>query len=118
MKINPNLLFDVLYDNTSGSTGNITLSKSVEKYSYVEIYYKNNDNLSNSTKVENPQGKTVLLMSGYPADDTYYIKSKIVTLNKTSLNVSREREVALSRGGGISINSTNNIKVIKVLGYK
>lgn len=47
----------VLYENNSGTAGTVTLSDTAENYYYFEIFYKTNDNLYGSHKVNSPQRK-------------------------------------------------------------
>ena len=56
----------VLYNNSSSQTATVTLSSSANNFSYLEIYYKDNDNVFNSVKVYDPNGKTVFLSIQYP----------------------------------------------------
>lgn len=54
----------VLYNNSTGSNGTITLLESCSKYNVLEIYYKDNNKNGNCfTRVNNPNNSFVYLSS-------------------------------------------------------
>ena len=84
----------ILYNNSSGSNGTITLSETAANFSYIEIFYgrgngtKNHD--SYSTKIVNPNGKKAGLMGSFiaPYTSTEYllqIRSRTVLISGTSI---------------------------------
>lgn len=114
----------VLYDNPSGSNGNITLSDSVANYEYIEIYYRTNDNYVGSQKLYKPNGKTTWLFGvqcgkGSGSTSGYaYLKCKKVTISEKSINNITDgySEIGI---GSISTNSNANyIYITRVVGYK
>ena len=110
----------VLYENNSGSTGTITLSDTAENYYYLEIFYRNNDGFNSSTKVPNPNGKDVVLVSTNPANTNgnAYLKSTQLSISGTKITPEKYSEVSMFTGGDLSINtSTNRISIVKVLGW-
>lgn len=110
----------VLYNNSSGSTGTITLSDTSENYYYLEIFYRNNDGYNSSTKVLNPNGKDVVLVSTNPANTNgnAYLKSTQYSISGTKITPEKYSEVSMFTGGDLSINtSTNRISIVKVLGW-
>lgn len=108
----------VLYNNTSGTTGNITdLSDNVSNYSYLEIYYKMNNTMQ-STKISGNKASLIVHVTDTTSHQTY-IQFKEVTFSGTSMTVSSYQEWGNNWGStGITVGNTNNIKVIKILGYK
>ena len=105
---------DTLYNSTA-TTSNITLSASAANYSMLEIYYRDNDTIYDSTKVFAPNGKTVTL--------------SIITGSVNTQNNYKRRQVSIS---GKSVTTTgyceqdgngdgraaNNIYIYAVVGYK
>lgn len=120
-----------LYNNTSGTTGNVTLSDSASNYEYIEIFYKNVDGIFSSTKVKSPNGKTVGLscsvtfVGGSGNNGLYAIHSRIIDISGTSINThsitsngSYYGALALWENGSASLDKTNYIYITQVIGYK
>lgn len=65
----------VLYNNTSGNSGNVTLSDSTANYDYIEIFYRDVDAMYGSVKVYEPNNKKIRLSSAY-IDGTSFISKE------------------------------------------
>lgn len=108
----------VLFENASGSNTNITLNDSAANYNYIEIFYRSNDNVYSSLKVDSPNNKLVNLTAFYAGGSDIYNNSCNYTING----------VSITRGTGVNwyiltnrtVSSTNayNIFITKVIGYK
>lgn len=109
----------ILYDNSSGNNGNITLSDSVANYDYIEIFYKNNDDTYASVKVSNADGKNAMLLTLMP-HATGYLKGTIVSIATTNITISSYySQTTLPNNGAIVVNQSQNYHYItKVVGYK
>lgn len=114
-------MVDTLYNNTSGSNANITLSASAANYTMIEVFYRTNSNQYASTKVYSPNGKTVNLSANAPLGTAslsgYNILGQSRTINGTAFNVSTYYEVDVD-GNGVSQYANNKIYVTQVIGYK
>ena len=111
---------EVLYENSSGTAGTVTLSKTSYNYNYLEIFYKTNDGFYSSTKIENPNGKDVVLVSSMPINDSgnCYFKSTQYSINRTKITPEKYSEVAFYAKGDLNVDdSENRISIVKVLGY-
>lgn len=106
-----------IYKNASGSAdSSITLSQSANDFEYVEIIYKNNDNVYSSVKCKN--GQKVQLMSNYIGNSAFYFKEAIYNLNARTLTRSTCYEMKVISSGIDSINTNaSNIYITEVLGY-
>ena len=49
-----------LYSNSNGNQGTITLSDSVNNYSYIEIFYRQDSLQYKSVKIDNPNEKNII----------------------------------------------------------
>ena len=112
----------VLYDNASGTTGNVTLSETSANFSYIEIYYKTDDEYY-SQKVCSPNGKAVTLLAQTLNTSTprIYGKTKKVTFNGTALNVNNYCQYTINNNatGYLQTSSDRNtIYIVKVVGYR
>ena len=113
----------LLYNNVSGTTGNVTLADSAANYSFIEIYYRNDFNDYASMKVCEPNGKQVAISTTTPPDITstanrMYAKATRYTINGTSITVGASRDGAIRHEANAQITQTNDISVVKVIGYK
>lgn len=107
----------VLYSNSSGSGGNITLSDDIDNYDYIEILYKRNEGQASSTKLDVSVTKKATLTSTFYYSGTFFIDCKNITLSDTSLTVN-SNYVMYSDGASTTIANVNNINIYEILGYK
>ena len=114
---------NVLYNNESGSNGDITLSDSVANYNYLEIYFRTNDSTDykNSVKIYSPDNALVPL--SYPlvaANGTaIYWKTKTVRVSGNSIfssDGSRYAEATIK--ATTSIIQKNYVYITRVVGYR
>lgn len=110
---------EVLYENSSGTAGTVTLSESSYLYKYLEIFFKNNDDMVSSIRVDNPNGKDVLLVSTTPNyDGNTYLKSTMYSISGTKMTPEQFSQVTFFADKTLSVNtSENRISIVKVLGY-
>lgn len=117
-----------LYNNTSGTTGTVTLSQSVANFTYIEIQYcTNGGDLFRINRVYSPNGKYTNLSIGHIyGGGTMEYQVKDVYMNGTSITV---RDAAknsgywwATNGSAVSLNSNsssyNIVKITRVDGYK
>ena len=108
-----------LYNNTTGSNNAITLSESADNFTYLEIFYRNNDNYYNSTKIYQPNGKIAYLDADYPytsGEGYSYAKKTSVQISGTSITPINYVELTIMPTGA-SIQNKNNIYITRVVGY-
>lgn len=109
-----------LYDNSSGTTGTVTLSETAANFNYLEIFYcDNHNNQIQSKTLPSPNGKQILLDNLEPGDKAEaYQRVSSYTISGT--NITRKNSVyfVIDSKGAISINTNVYNKIIKVLGYK
>lgn len=108
-----------LYNNTTGSNSTITLSESAANFTYLEIFYRNNDNYYNSTKIYQPNGKIAYLNADYPytsGEGYSYAKKTSVQILGTSITPINYAELTIMSTGA-NIQNKNNIYITRVVGY-
>ena len=111
----------VLYDNSSGNNGTLTLSDNLSNYQYIELFYRNNDGYLGSAKVYKPNGKYTTLMSFTGmTNSAVYVKFRVIKMNENTISTdsTRYREFLLADSGIGSWQQTNYIYLTKVIGYK
>lgn len=112
---------EVLYSNTSGTNGNITLSKDVANYDYIEIMFRDNDNRRYSTgKIWNNKSNfgTTLIACAVAGTTTSYLKVKSISVSGTSITNSNYNEIGLANGSTVINNNYNYVYILKVIGYE
>lgn len=111
-----------LYDNTTGTTGTVTLSQTSANFSVLEIYYRSN-NTSPTTydcvRVWSPNGKTASMIIRFRYDNNGYTQydTKRVTISGTSIT-HVEGTYSNTQNGACYAGNQNTIYITKVLGYK
>jgi len=109
--------FEVLYSNPSGESGNITLSKSVSNYSYIEIFY-NREGYENSCKISGNKASLIAHRT-LSSNNQTYIGFKNITLSGTSLIVDSYQDWNnIWNSSDVVAQNNNAILITKVLGYK
>lgn len=112
----------VLYDNSSGTTGTVTLSDSTLNYKYLEIFYKDSgaDLSFNSIKIISPNNKRANLSIVTKADMTTTTSSG-TRLNTKTIGISDKTLTNLSYEVNFVPNgifNSNEILIVRVVGYK
>lgn len=105
----------VLYDNTSGTTGTITLSESSANFTYLELFY--GWGAEKSVKVSKPNGKMVELKTGLYNNNTTIQKFKRMKISETTISLVSDYVGSLNTWDN-SVSTENAIIVYKVVGYK
>lgn len=117
-----NLLKPVaLYNNTSGTTGNVTLNETSANFEYLEIFF--GDSAGNlpaysSVKVYNPNGKRVSTTIGEresASASNIRLNVRTLTISGTSINVESYQVNYVNDGGSYHVNEQ---KIYRVLGYR
>lgn len=112
-----------LYDNGTGTNGTVTLSETVANFTFVDIYFRDNDWYHYMTRIYAPNDKSTTLIALQPMVQgtlTSYLKCKSVLTKGTTITVieTRYKEIGLANGGTVSNTASNIIFITKVVGYK
>lgn len=102
----------VLYNNATGTTGNVPLSETSANFAYLEIFYMNNNNsFYDYSKVANPNGKLISLTSF----ENTTLRNSSYLISGTSMSFISGRFQELPTGTGLG---GNYLKIIKVVGFR
>lgn len=106
----------VLYDNSSGTTGTVTLSQSAVNFGYLEIFCYRDGLTFSSGRIANPNGKSVIITTSqfYSGDSGIYLYVKKVTISGTSITANYQKWSHLNG----SVGDDNNNKIVKVVGWR
>lgn len=107
----------VLYNSANGTAGTVTLSDSVENYTYIEIFYRSSgDNACGSVKVFSPNGKLVHLGTIHYIADYDYAKFALVNVSGSMITFSQNYQITLKNNGSV-YSAENAIYITRVVGY-
>ncbi|MBR4266494.1 MAG: hypothetical protein IKQ46_10620 [Bacteroidales bacterium] len=117
-----NLCFPVsLYNNASGTSGTVPLSDSAANYNYLEIYFKDNDDIYNSIKAYNSNGKKLSLITIATASTATrgWIKNASVSVSGSTITFEAEKgQLTIINNGNSTIGNGDYILICSVIGYK
>lgn len=114
----------VLFENSDGVIGDITLIENITNYSYIEIYYKQNDGTYGYTKCVARNNAHIDLTVNHITNNGYansFSSRTINIYNNTikTLNTNRYISGNITSDNNLSgTTATNNIYITKVVGYK
>lgn len=104
--------FEVLYVNTSGSQGTITLNETSANFNYLEFFYGDGTNFM-SQKLQYPNGKTV--HCPFPNFINNTVNLLYLPLKISGTSVTRGQGYAFNYNGQ---SANNDLKVFKIIGYR
>ena len=108
---------NVLYNSANGTAGTVTLSDSVENYTYLEIFYRSSGyNACGSVKVFSPNGKLVHLGTIHYIADYDYAKFALVSVSGSMITFSQNYQITLKNNGS-EYSAENAIFITRVVGY-
>ena len=114
----------ILFESSDGLSGDITLTDNITNYSYLEIYYKQNDGTYGYTKCVARNNTHIDLTVNHITNNGYANSFSSRTINLynnaiTTLNTNRYISGNITSDNNLSgTTATNNIYITKVVGYK
>lgn len=116
--VNEKIEGTILYNNSSGTTGDITLSDNISNYSTIEFYAINSDDSDESLgiyKFETNKSKFLIQGNNVTSNSfSIFVKEYIIdTNNNKKLNASIGRLYANNQTSNYEV-----FKITKVIGYK
>lgn len=114
----------ILFESSDGISGDITLTDNITNYSYLEIYYKQNDGTYGYTKCVAHNNTHIDLTVNHITNNGYANSFSSRTINLynnaiTTLNTNRYISGNITSDNNLSgTTATNNIYITKVVGYK
>lgn len=111
-----------LYDNSSGTTGTVTLSETSANFTYIEIFFRDTSNTygSKSVKVYSPNGKNALLdlVSEDGTNQNLRLNTAIAKISGTSITKANTQVMYILKSGTQDHYNVNEILIYKVVGYR
>ena len=89
----------VLYNNTNGSMGNISLNDSIENYKYIDILFKDDQNIYNTARfiVKNGAWYSLQSFQYVKADSRIVVRGKNIQLIDKTINSTMPNPLKISR---------------------
>lgn len=108
-----------LYENETGTTGDIALSEKLSNYRYIKVFWKVGNN-NRGEEVSVALNKNINLSLIDFTDSKIWIHTKTMTMEDTKLTVKRYKEYSIADSSQWTPygSSTNSIAIVKVVGYK
>lgn len=113
----------VLFDNINQPlAGSVNLNETAANFSYMDIFFKTNNNHFDSVRAYDPNGKNVILMTGIYNTGAIWLKSKVVYISGTVINTSLWSENNYATGE-VGVNDCGSnygdyIVITRVVGYR
>lgn len=113
-----------LYDNGTGTTGTVTLSQTAANFNYLEIFYRKHNNYTNasaygSVKVFSPNNKKANLVWGaVEGSSTNQVQFAVKTISGTQITHNNAGYVNFETNAWSRDTNTNEIYIVKVIGWK
>lgn len=115
----------ILYNNSSGTTGTVTLSETAANFSHLEIYYCDNNSKQNRCiKVTQPNNKEITLDSVEPIEPlNVHIRTNYCKISGTTISVTHYMYMSLAKDSNSNecqafVVVENYNSIIKVIGYR
>lgn len=115
--VNNKLIGTVLYSDSTGTLGNITLSDSVTNYDYIEIQGRRKGMVYSSGKLYNANGNTIVLTSSNATNEHIYLYSKPIQINGNTITAATAKLMYLN-GQTQAFATDNDNYITRVVGYK
>lgn len=111
----------LLYDNSSGSNVTITLNETTENFDFIEIHFRNNDNVYDSKRFHSPNGKRIGLLSINSAASYLYLKATELNVSGSTLTPLESNYGEVRIGNGVATTyggTTNQTYITRVIGFR
>ena len=106
----------ILYNNSTGSTSSITLNDSYTNYKYIEIWGKRS-NRYGYTKLDTSVSNSISLIVAGPSTSNITFYNALCVFNDKTLSLSGNA-IAISDSAIVGFSASNEVAIVKVIGYK
>jgi hypothetical protein len=108
-----------LYNNSSGTNGNITLSETAANFTFIDVFFIDSHSRVQCARSYSPNGRQILLYSNSPFAKAKTCMADVGArkFNGTAFNLADD-EYGTWNSWNNSWSRNNNIKVIEVVGWR
>lgn len=111
----------ILYQDSTGTTGSVTLSDSSANYDLIEVIYRKSLNeMCGSVKIDMNDGSGSLIgMIDYSSANIFQIKAESISISGSTISRGTTRYINFLYTNNTFVSGTENaFSIIKVIGYK
>ncbi len=109
----------VLYNSSTGTIGNVILSETSENFDYIEVFFRDQDNLFSSVKIHNPNGKYFTMNTTGIGIGIIAFRTKAMSISGTSISYLDGYTQIFTNGISSGYNNSNTyIYITRIMGYK
>lgn len=109
---------NILFNYGAGFQGDIDLNDDLSNYDYIEIIFKNDVGIYNSTKIAYPNGTNFSIITTNISDTYLWLSSAIYYSTGNKLELKSYKITRISENAIDYSNNTNNLYITRVIGYK
>lgn len=120
LRLNYYITNQILYNNLSGTTADLTLTKSISNYKSIEIIYGCDGRIYNTGKIYSPySGNIETDIIHTNENNTIFIYTSTWNLEQNKINFLYASNKALSSDNDvIDFGNSSYVRIYKVIGYK
>lgn len=113
-----------LFENSSGSTDNITLNETSANYRCIDIVFGNSSSIYDTKRIYNPDGKNIALSIASNSTTSIAVRTENDSISGTTITRGARNKFAIDSTGTVTIVTSENITdadkllIYKVIGYK
>ena len=106
----------ILYSNSTGSTSSITLNNSYTNYKYIEMWGNRNGRYGYA-KLDTSVSNSISLIVANPSTSNITFYNALCIFSNKTLSLSGNA-IALSSSAIVGYGTSNEVAIVKVIGYK
>ena len=105
-----------LYENINGTNLELEMTDYKENYSYIEIFFKTSNNISNSVKIKSEESYVTLETMLFSSNNSFIIYSRTINLNGKNISNYSSKRINIT-SNSIELIDSNEIFINRIVGY-
>lgn len=105
-----------LYENINGTNLELEMVDSKENYSYIEIFFRTANNISNSVKIKSEENYVTLEAMLFSSTNSFIIYSRTINLNEKNISNYSSKRINITNNN-IELVDSNEIFITRIIGY-
>lgn len=105
-----------LYENINGTNLELEMVDSKENYSYIEIFFRTANNISNSVKIKSEESYATLETMLFSSNNSFIIYSRTINLNEKNISNYSSKRINITNNN-IELVDSNEIFITRIIGY-
>lgn len=105
-----------LYENINGTNLELEMVDSKENYSYIEIFFRTANNISDSVKIKSEESYATLEAMLFSSNNSFIIYSRTINLNEKNISNYSSKRINITNNN-IELVDSNEIFITRIIGY-